>query len=242
MNDYPLITIVTVSYNAASTIERTILSVVHQTYSDVQYIVIDGGSTDGTIDIVKKYSNRISYWVSEPDDGIYDAMNKSISFVKGDWILFLGADDMLHSESMIELVSQYFTNKTAIYYGNVLFQPSKLLYGGVYDQLTIIKKNICHQAIFYPKSVFDKYHYDTKYKIYADYNLNIICFGDSSFTFQYIDFVIAEFYELGASGTFKDEAFKKDFRKIISRNIGLIYGLYASLRLFVYKISLKFGM
>jgi glycosyltransferase involved in cell wall biosynthesis len=70
----PLISIITVVYNSASTLEQTILSVINQTYKNIEYIIIDGGSTDGTVDIIKKYENHLAYWVSEPDKGIYDAM------------------------------------------------------------------------------------------------------------------------------------------------------------------------
>jgi glycosyltransferase involved in cell wall biosynthesis len=89
LQNNPLVTIVTVSYNVVSTIERTILSVVNQTYSNIEYIIIDGGSTDGTVDIIKKYMDKIAYWVSEPDKGIYDAMNKGILMAKGQWINFM---------------------------------------------------------------------------------------------------------------------------------------------------------
>ena len=84
------ISIVTVVYNGASTLEQTILSVLGQTYPHIEYIIIDGGSKDGTVDIIKKYQDRIAYWVSEPDEGIYDAMNKGIRHASGDWIYFLG--------------------------------------------------------------------------------------------------------------------------------------------------------
>ena len=79
----PLITVITVSYNAASSIEQTIISVINQTYPHIEYIIIDGGSTDNTVDIIKKYADKISYWVSEPDKGIYDAMNKGIKIAAG---------------------------------------------------------------------------------------------------------------------------------------------------------------
>ena len=93
----PRISIITVVYNGASTLEQTILSVLKQTYSRIEYIIIDGGSKDGTVDIIKKYQDRIAYWVSEPDEGIYDAMNKGIRHASGDWIYFLGADDILYN-------------------------------------------------------------------------------------------------------------------------------------------------
>ena len=86
MNDK--VTIVTITYNAEAVLEETILSIINQSYDNIEYIIIDGGSTDGTVDIIKKYSDKISYWISEPDDGIYFAMNKAIEQASGQWINF----------------------------------------------------------------------------------------------------------------------------------------------------------
>jgi glycosyltransferase involved in cell wall biosynthesis len=100
----PLITVVTVVFNGEKLLEETILSVINQTYDNVEYIIIDGGSTDGTVDIIRKYENFLAYWVSEPDKGIYDAWNKGISFARGDWIAFLGADDIYFANALADYV------------------------------------------------------------------------------------------------------------------------------------------
>lgn len=239
MNKLPLITIVTVSYNAALTIESTILSVVNQTYSNIEYIIIDGGSIDGTVDIVKKYNHKIAFWISESDNGIYDAMNKSINFLKGDWILFLGADDVLYSTDVINEVSRNLKNSNTVYYGNALFYPSKTFYGGKFNQFSIVSRNFCHQTIFYPKIVFDKYHYETKYRVYADYNLNITCFGDNEIAFQYMNLIIVQFSEQGTSAKMRDEEFENDFYRIISKKLGKCYSLYAFCKLSIYHFMKK---
>lgn len=102
----PLISVVTVSYNAVSTIEQTIISVLNQMYFNIEYIIIDGGSTDGTVDIIKRYDDKIAYWQSEPDRGIYDAMNKGILQAKGEWIYFIGASDLLLKNSFQTIFSE----------------------------------------------------------------------------------------------------------------------------------------
>lgn len=93
LNEVPLITVITVVLNGMQTIEKTILSVINQSYDKIEYIIIDGGSTDGTVDIIRKYAHSISYWESGPDGGIYDAWNKGIEAASGSWICFLGSDD-----------------------------------------------------------------------------------------------------------------------------------------------------
>ena len=104
MDNQLLISVVTVCYNAVSTIEETMLSVLNQTYTNIEYIIIDGGSTDGTVDIIKKYADRLAYWISEPDKGIYDAMNKGIAVATGDYINFMNAGDLFYDYDVLQKV------------------------------------------------------------------------------------------------------------------------------------------
>ena len=97
----PKISVVTVCYNAVETIEKTILSVINKTYQNIEYIIIDGASTDGTVDIINRYRDKIAYFVSEPDKGIYDAMNKGINAATGDWISFMNAGDTFYCNKTI---------------------------------------------------------------------------------------------------------------------------------------------
>ena len=123
-----LISIVTVSYNAVLTIEQTILSVINQTYPNVEYIIIDGGSTDGTVDIIKKYEDKIAYWVSEPDKGIYDAMNKGGLKATGDFIQFLNAGDWFENEYVIEKIFKDWYKRVDVIYGDMIIRRSDGVY------------------------------------------------------------------------------------------------------------------
>lgn len=103
----PLISVVTICYNAKNDLEKTILSVLSQTYQDIEYIIIDGGSTDSTVDIIHKYSERLFYWISEPDKGIYDAMNKGMDRATGSWIIFMNAGDTFCDNEVIKNIFGY---------------------------------------------------------------------------------------------------------------------------------------
>lgn len=191
----PLVSVITVSCNAKYSIEDTIISVLNQSYKNIEYIIIDGASNDGTVDIIKKYDSII--WISEPDNGIYDAMNKGLELCKGQWILFLGADDLLN-DSIVRIVP-FLKNENDIIYGNVIYMQSKKIYGGKFDSLKFITKNIPHQAIFYPCSIFQKYKFDTNYPILSDYHFNLRCWNDKNISFVYIDEVVSIYNEDGIS-------------------------------------------
>jgi glycosyltransferase involved in cell wall biosynthesis len=179
---------------------------------------MDGKSTDGTIEVLENNNERIAYWESEPDNGVYDAMNKALAHVSGDWIYFLGADDELlcdFSGLALEL-----EDNGGIYYANVFADGTKRL--GKLTRYQFAKFGPYHQAIIYPKAVFKKYKYNTKYLISADFALTITLCGDPEFHFIYKDLVIAKFNHEGLSGQSIDDAFQKDKEHLVLKNFGII--------------------
>ncbi|MFD1601609.1 glycosyltransferase family 2 protein [Flavobacterium artemisiae] len=224
MDDNPKISIVTVVFNGASTLESTILSVINQNYKNIEFIIIDGGSTDGTLDLIKKYEDKISFWHSEPDKGIYDAMNKGLLKANGEWLMFLGCDDLLLNT--IHEIEPLMKDKSSVYYGNSFFNKELLIYDGKFNGFKLSKKNICHQAIFYPKMIYKKREYDLKYKLLADYNYNIICYGDSRLNFEYMPFLISVFNQYGSVNQSIDKVFMDDKYKIVSLHLSKTYAAY----------------
>lgn len=228
---YSKISIITVSYNAVKTIEQTILSVLNQTYSNIEYIIIDGSSTDGTVDIIKKYDDKISYWVSEPDKGIYDAMNKGIDVATGEYLYFIQVGDLLRTDALQKVVPFLSYNKCNFVYGNVYMQGDNKVYGGFFNKWKISVSNICQQAIFYHKKIFNIVgKHNLKYKVYADHDLNIKCFACDEIGKVYVDEIIADFEEGGFSSKVIDENFRNDRLYIIKKRFGTKYFLYATLR------------
>lgn len=120
----PLVTVVTVVYNDVDHIEQTIQSVLNQTYQPIEYIIIDGGSTDGTADKIRKYADRLAYWVSEPDKGIYDAMNKGISHAQGEWLNFMNSGDYFASSTVFSDIFSIDRSKADMLYGSFLSEFS----------------------------------------------------------------------------------------------------------------------
>ena len=150
--DRPLLTVVTAVFNAVTTLEATIQSVLCQTYPNIEYIIIDGGSTDGTLDVIRKYGDQIDYWLSAPDKGIYDAMNKGIRASSGSWLNFLNANDMFCDRSTIEYVAtRYLHGDARFIYSDVLLKngtqtPQRY----ICDHRRLI---VNHQASIYQKSL-----------------------------------------------------------------------------------------
>lgn len=197
----PLISIVTVVYNGEKYIEETIQSIINQTYDNVEYIIIDGGSTDSTLEIIKKYEYAIDYWVSEKDNGIYDAMNKGIDTASGEWINFMNAGDIFFVFDMLDkiFVKNVFQNIDIIY-GDV-----QVDYGGFQKEIKAKDIKLLHMGmIFSHQSCFirNSYHkqnkYDLKYKIAADFNLIYAAYLEKC-TFKYINNIISKVIPDGLS-------------------------------------------
>jgi glycosyltransferase involved in cell wall biosynthesis len=227
----PLISIITVSFNSVNSIEDTIKSIFNQTFNNYEYIIIDGGSTDGTHQIINKYSDRLGYSISEPDQGIYDAMNKGLAKVNGKYVYFIGADDLLWDKNVLENVAYHLTDESCIYYGEVVFKTRDIKYDGKFSALKLVTRNISHQSIFYPAKVFKEFIFDTRYKVFADYELNLKLFNHSKFKFKYIPITIALFNDTGVSGlNTLDLDFERDRLEIIKKNFPLEVYFYRLVR------------
>lgn len=157
--DLPLITVITIALNCASSIQETILSVLNQTYSNIEYIIIDGGSADGTLDIIKRYEHAIDYWVSEPDRGIYDAMNKGIKLSTGKWLNFLNVKDVFVSDRTIRnLVDNCLQSGARFIYSDILLTDHRSNNDRVIRQVCDHKRHIInHQGSLYQKNLHLEY-------------------------------------------------------------------------------------
>jgi glycosyltransferase involved in cell wall biosynthesis len=179
----PLISIVTVVYNGEKYLEQTIQSVLAQTYDNIEYLIIDGGSTDGTIPIIKKYLSEIDYWVSEPDKGIFDAMNKGINKASGELINLLNADDFLEEDTVERVVYKYQSiEKPCVIYGHASALDDKnQLEAELYSNLKYWRgMTINHQTMFVHREVYNSVGlYNGNYRYAADYDFFIRTFKNN---------------------------------------------------------------
>lgn len=214
-----MISVITVVRNGASTIEQTILSVINQDYLDFEYIIIDGVSTDGTLAIIDKYSDKIHKVISEPDSGIYDAMNKGISLAAGEWIYFLGCDDILYANNTFSELFSGNEENIDVLYGNVIFKNSGIIFDGEFDYNKMCVCSPCHQAIFYKKELFDRFGlFNLKYRINADAEMHVRTFCGDGVVWSYKNQIIAIFNDTGVSSVKTDKDMRNDSFEIIYNN------------------------
>lgn len=210
------------TYNSEKTIERCLNSLVVQTYQNFEICILDGGSSDAT---VTKVNNFRSYFkniriVSEPDQGVYDAMNKGIDIAQGDWLYFLGSDDELFDKDVFsDIFNTPTSKKHGIIYGSAYvcddtsWAKAGQVYDGLFDIRKLLLKNICHQAIFYKKELFQRFgKYKIQYSVCADWEINLRFFSKSESI--YLDRIIANFYGGGLSSKADDDLLGRDIEKL----------------------------
>jgi glycosyltransferase involved in cell wall biosynthesis len=187
------ITIITVCYNSGATLEKTILSVAHQTYKDIEYIIVDGNSNDGTLELIKKHEDKISKWISEPDKGLYDAMNKGIALATGDLIGILNSDDTFNSNTVVEEITNFHVqNNIDASIGNIIQHKENGKIVRLYSSKKWIPEKLKigfmppHPSLFFKRELFDKYgNYDLGFKIGADYELITRYFFKNKISWKY---------------------------------------------------------
>lgn len=197
------ISIVTVTFNCENVIEQTIKSIIDQTYPFIEFIIIDGGSIDGTINIINRYKEQISNLISEPDKGIFDAMNKSLNYVSGDYTIFINAGDRFINKNIICNIFENKEYKADIIYGDIYIEnkwgyslrkadpiytkkPSK-------RDLVFKSQGICHQAIFTRTTILKKIKFNIKYSLGADYDTTYKIFYNGNSQLEYVGFPISIF-------------------------------------------------
>lgn len=216
----PKISIVTVVWNDAIGLERTIQSAINQTYENVEFIVIDGASTDGTVEVIKKYEEHIDYWVSEKDNGIYDAMNKGILAATGMWVNFMNAGDTFVDNNVLSnLKFENYLNDVLLYGKKI--QEGKIIHPLPIEKLEIGEIHANHQSMFFNKEKLgNDLYYDLTYKIYADYELANKIYLNFKNLIKYIDIVVADFEGGGVSSVVSKQK-RKDKYQILYKHYGL---------------------
>jgi len=222
------ISIITVCYNSAATIEKTIKSLMAQTYRDIKYIVVDGDSNDSTLDIVKKYENQITKWISEPDNGLYDAINKGIAFATGDIIGVLNSDDIFTDNYVLENIAKFhLENSIDASVGNIMqfnknqkivrkysaenWRPDKLKIGFM----------PAHPAIFFKRDLFEKFgYYHIDFISGADYELIIRFFLVHKITWKFSNITTTSMLigGISSSGYKSYKLISKEIKKALELN------------------------
>lgn len=198
----PLVTIITVVLNGESFLEQTINSVLNQTYTNIEYIIIDGGSKDKTLTIINKFKNKIDYWISEPDNGLYFAMNKGIGLANGDLIGILNADDYYEPNAISQIINSYLKTNAAILHGDIILESNKSKIRMKPDFNKMMQQpSIFHPTCFVKKEVYNKINcFNTSYKISADYDFLLRCIKNN-FKFEYVPEIITHFRPGGMSAS-----------------------------------------
>lgn len=240
MTHPPTFSIITVTYNASRWLERTILSVLSQSYASIEYLVIDGGSTDGTVDLIKQYEAGIAYWVSEPDRGLYDAMNKGLQRATGDYVWFINAGDTIYTADTVQKIVASLKKNVSlpdVLYGETaivdaegrslgmrrLKAPRRLTWKSFRMGMLV-----CHQSFIAKREIAPLY--DTGYRLVADYDWCIRCLKKAR-TIHPTRLILSNFLEEGLSSVQRKDSLKERYA-VMCRYYGrlstaLLHGWFA---------------
>ncbi len=229
MNNYPLLSIVTVVYNSEKYLEKTVKSVINQTYDNIEYIIIDGDSSDDTLKIIKSYEKYINRWMSEPDKGIYDAMNKGVNNASAEWVIFMNAGDVFYDDFVLEKIEKYLITSNDVCYGSVV----KNIHGfdilespGSLDSLW---KGMVfsHQSCFLKRSILLKYPFDVNLKVAADFK-QIFYIYSNNHIFREIELIISTISADGVSDRRRLRSTLERFNVVLTktRNIKVVLYYY----------------
>ncbi len=230
MHKKPIVSVITVCYNSAEMLQRTIKSLRLQSYSEIEYIVIDGASKDNTLQIIKENQDIINLWISEKDNGLYYAMNKGLELASGDYVIFINAGDMFYSPDTLEKVFANHQDDIDIYYGDtmILAENQKEIGSRRLTPPKQLTKNsfrwgmtVCHQSIFIKRTIAPKYN--TNYRITADYDW-VLTSIENAKKIVNTKLYISKFLSGGLSSKHIMKANKERFR-IMCNHYGLITSL-----------------
>ena len=227
------ITIVTVVYNSENLIEKTLASVAEQTYP-LEFVVVDGGSTDKTLNIISKYQSTIAKFVSEKDKGIYDAMNKAVGLASGEWICFLNSGDVFVDDKSVEKMAASIAsaNYPDIIYGDIYTESAEGLKLKVAKEpCNLHRMYFCHQASFSRKKLLEMFPFDLKYKMSADFNFFKICYK-KGFRFVHAHFPVVVYDKTGISNSAREKGLRE--------NIEVVKSLDKPLEKYVFLLKLYF--
>ena len=207
----PLVSIITINFNNAKGLETTLQSVINQSYKNIQFIVVDGNSTDGSKTVIDTYKEHIDKLTIEPDSGIFNAMNKGIAQASGDYLHFLNGGDYFNEPTSLE---QFVSNKDFtgdIIYGDYTFKEGQKIYPDQLSPAYFMRSSLPHQSTLFSKKVFEKMgNYDESYKIASDRAFFLNCFLSGQFTFTHIQFPLVYFDLEGLSNNPEAASKKKE--------------------------------
>ena len=219
------LSIVTINLNNKTGLAKTISSVISQTFSFIEFIIIDGASTDGSVELIHQNQDRISFWISEPDNGIYHAMNKGIRVAKGEYVLFLNSGDFLVNNEVLYNVFKGSCTEDLLYGKSNISREGKIIYTTPHPDILTLEffytQTISHQAAFIRRSLFERYgYYREDLKIYADHDFWIRTIILNNCTTKKLDIIVADYNLDGISGDPSNgELAKSEIKDVLSKNI-----------------------